>query len=76
MNRKWTEDDSRWLKANHGRMDLQTLSQELKVPLAEVERRLQALRLDVAPATPSQRPLAPRSKWKPRRTPAGRPTSQ
>ena len=56
MNRKWTEDDSRWLKANHGRMDLQTLSQELKVPLAEVERRLQALRLDVAPATPRKAP--------------------
>jgi tetratricopeptide (TPR) repeat protein len=56
MNRKWTEDDSRWLKANHGRMDLQTLSQELKVPLAEVERRLQMLKLDVAPATPRKTP--------------------
>ena len=50
MNRKWTEDDSRWLRANHDRMDLQTLSQELKVPLAEVEKRLQLLKLDPVPA--------------------------
>jgi tetratricopeptide (TPR) repeat protein len=49
MNRKWTEEDSRWLRANHGRMDLQTLSQELKFPLAEVEKRLQGLKLDAMP---------------------------
>lgn len=52
MNRKWTEEDSRWLRANHGRMDLQTLSQELKLPLAEVEKRLQQLRLEAVPAVP------------------------
>jgi tetratricopeptide (TPR) repeat protein len=56
MNRKWTEDDSRWLRANHDRMDLQTLSQELKVPLAEVEKRLGQLRLDAAPAPPKKSP--------------------
>jgi tetratricopeptide (TPR) repeat protein len=50
MNRKWTEEDSRWLRANHGRMDLQTLSQELKFPLAEVEKRLHQLKLDAAAA--------------------------
>jgi len=49
MNRKWTEEDSRWLKANYSRMDLQTLSLELKVPLAEVEKRILQLKL----ATPS-----------------------
>ncbi len=49
MNRKWTEEDSRWLKANYGRMDLQTLSQELKAPLAEVEKRLRQLKLESPP---------------------------
>lgn len=44
MTRKWTEEDTRWLKANCERMDLQTLSHELGAPLAEVEKRLKQIR--------------------------------
>lgn len=44
MNRKWTEEDSRWLRDNHSRMDPLTLAGRLKVPVAEVERRLAEMR--------------------------------
>ena len=45
MNKKWNEDDTRWLKANFGRMDLQSLSHALGFPLTEVEHRIKQLKL-------------------------------
>ncbi len=51
MSRKWTDEDARWLKANHARMDLQSLSMTLGIPLAEVEKRMKQLKLAVADAT-------------------------
>jgi tetratricopeptide (TPR) repeat protein len=43
MNRKWTEEDTRWLAENQSRMDPLALSKRLKAPLAEVERRLREM---------------------------------
>jgi tetratricopeptide (TPR) repeat protein len=43
--RKWTDDDTRWLKANFGRMDLQTLSKELGQPLEELGKRIRQMKL-------------------------------
>jgi tetratricopeptide (TPR) repeat protein len=43
--RKWTDDDARWLKANFGRMDLQTLSKELGQPLEELEKKVRQMKL-------------------------------
>jgi tetratricopeptide (TPR) repeat protein len=45
MNKKWNEDATRWLKANFGRMDLQSLSHALGFPLTEVEHRIKQLKL-------------------------------
>lgn len=45
MNKKWSDDDSSWLKANFGRMDVQSLSHTLGFPLAEVEVRIKQLKL-------------------------------
>ena len=44
-NRKWTEDDARWLKANFGRMDSQTLSRKLGLSLEELEKKVKQLKL-------------------------------
>ena len=43
--RKWTDGDTRWLKANFGRMDLQTLSKELGLPLEDLEKKIRQMRL-------------------------------
>src|SRR5450759_260072 len=43
--RKWTDDDARWLKANFGRMDLQTLSKELGLPLEDLEKKIRQMKL-------------------------------
>ena len=43
--RKWTDDDTRWLKANYGRMDCQTLSKNLGLSLEELEKKIRQLRL-------------------------------
>ena len=56
--RKWTDDDTRWLKANFGRMDLQTLSKELGLPLEDLEKKIRQMKL--AGAEPDR----------PRKTPA------
>ena len=45
MSRKWTEDESRWLRDNHARMDVQSLSQRLGIPITEVEKRLKQMKL-------------------------------
>ena len=55
MSRKWTEDENRWLRDNHARLDIQSLSQRLCVPITEVDRRLKQMKLvpeDEAPALP------------------------
>ena len=44
-NRKWTEDDARWLKANYGRMDVQTLSKKLGLSLEDLDKKVKQLRL-------------------------------
>lgn len=46
--RKWTDDDARWLKANHGRMDAQTLSKKLGLSLEELEKKVKQLKLQAA----------------------------
>jgi tetratricopeptide (TPR) repeat protein len=43
--RKWTEDDARWLKANFGRMDSQTLSRKLGLSLEDLEKKVRQLKL-------------------------------
>lgn len=43
--RKWTDDDTRWLKANFSRMDMQTLSKELGQPLEELGKRIRQMKL-------------------------------
>ncbi|HEV8268114.1 MAG TPA: hypothetical protein VGR00_07775 [Thermoanaerobaculia bacterium] len=48
MNKKWSDEDTRWLKANFGRMDLQNLSHKLGCSLSEIEKKVKLLRL-VAP---------------------------
>lgn len=45
MSRKWTDEDTRWLKANFARMDIQSLSKRLGIPLAEVEKRMKQMKL-------------------------------
>ncbi len=42
---KWTEDDARWLRANFGRMDAQTLSRKLGLSLEDLEKKLRQLKL-------------------------------
>jgi len=42
---KWTEDDARWLKANYGRMDSQTLSRKLGLSLEDLEKKVKQLKL-------------------------------
>ncbi len=54
MNRKWTEEDSRWLRDNHTRMDPLAISVRLKVPLSEVERRVRDLKAAAAEAAASR----------------------
>ncbi len=45
MTRKWTDDDSRWLRTNFGRVDVQTIALKLGVPLEEVQKRARLLKL-------------------------------
>ncbi len=47
-NRKWTDEDARWLKANFGRIDAQTMSKKLGLSLEELEKKIKQLKL-VAP---------------------------
>lgn len=48
MNKKWSDQDTRWLRENVGRMDRQSLSKELGVSLEEIEKRVKHLKLVVA----------------------------
>lgn len=53
--KKCTDEDSRWLKTNFGRVDLQTVSKELGFPLEEVEKRVKQLKLVAAEAPASRK---------------------
>jgi tetratricopeptide (TPR) repeat protein len=57
--RKWTEDDARWLKANFGRMDSQTLSRKLGLSLEDLEKKIRQLKL--AASEPEKARKAPAS---------------
>jgi tetratricopeptide (TPR) repeat protein len=59
MTKRWTEEDTRWLKANFDRMDVQNLSHALGFPLAEVEGRIKHLKL-VNGAAPRKAPSSMR----------------
>jgi len=48
MNRHWTQDEIRWMRANVGRMDLQSASRALGVPLVEVEKLARELQAEAA----------------------------
>ncbi len=56
MSRHWTQDEIRWLRANEGRMDLQSASRALGVPLVEIEKKVQELAAERAVA--ARRPPA------------------
>lgn len=43
MSRHWTQDEIRWLRDNEGRMDLQSASRALGVPLVEIEEKVKEL---------------------------------
>ena len=51
MSRHWTQDEIRWLRANVERMDLQSASRALGVPLVDVEKKVAELRAEAATAT-------------------------
>lgn len=56
MSRHWTQDEVRWLRANVDRMDLQSASRALGIPLVDVERKAAELRAEAA--TAARRPPA------------------
>jgi tetratricopeptide (TPR) repeat protein len=56
MSRHWTQDEIRWLRVNVERMDLQSASRALGVPLVDVERKAAELRAEAA--TSARRPPA------------------
>ena len=57
--RKWTDDDTRWLKANFARLDVQKISYQLGVPLEEIQKRVKALKLVVVePAAARKAPTS------------------
>ncbi len=60
MTKKWTDDDTRWLKTNVARLDVQTLALKLGFPLEEVEKRIRQLKL-VSPPTAAAPRKAPAS---------------
>lgn len=55
MSRKWTDDDTRWLKTNVDRLDVQTIAYQLGVSLQEVEKRIRQLKLAEAAVAPAPR---------------------
>lgn len=50
MSRHWTQDEIRWLRANEGRVDLQSASRALGVPLVEVEEKVKELAAEASAA--------------------------
>ena len=55
MNRHWTQDEIRWLRANVGRMDLQSASRALGIPLVEIEKKVRELQAESAEAASASR---------------------
>jgi len=55
MSKKWTEDDTRWLKANVGRLDVQKIAYQLGVSLEEVQKRIRHLKLAETATAPAPR---------------------
>jgi len=55
MTKKWTDDDTRWLKTNVARLDIQTLALKLGFPLEAVQKRMRQLKLVAAEAPPAPR---------------------
>jgi tetratricopeptide (TPR) repeat protein len=51
MSRHWTQDELRWLRANMVRMDLQSASRSLGIPLVEIEKKLREFRAEEAGTT-------------------------
>ena len=59
MNRHWTQDEIRWLRANAGRTDLQSASRALGVPLVDIERKVRELQAEsVESAVSTRKPPA------------------
>ncbi len=58
-NRKWTDEDARWLRANFGRIDAQTMSKKLGLSLEELDKKVKQLKL-IAPE-PDKNRKAPAS---------------
>jgi len=56
MNRKWGDEESRWLKDNFVRMDPQSLSHALGFPLEEIEKRVKQLKIASMDAAPRKAP--------------------
>jgi tetratricopeptide (TPR) repeat protein len=48
MSRHWTQDEIRWMRANVGRMDLQSASRALGVPLVDVEKKAREIQAEDA----------------------------
>ena len=55
MTKKWTDDDTRWLKTNVARLDVQTLALKLGFALEEVEKRIRQLKLVSPPVAAAPR---------------------
>jgi len=55
MSKKWTDDDTRWLKTNVGRLDVQTIAYQLGFPLEDVQKRIRHLKLGETAAAPAPR---------------------
>ena len=55
MTKKWTVDDTRWLKTNVARLDIQTLALKLGFPLEDVQKRIRQLKLVAAETSPAPR---------------------
>ncbi|HQR45970.1 MAG TPA: tetratricopeptide repeat protein [Thermoanaerobaculia bacterium] len=60
MTKKWTDDDTRWLRTNVARLDVQTLALKLGFPLEDVQKRIRQLKLvsTEAPAAPRKTPAS------------------
>jgi tetratricopeptide (TPR) repeat protein len=46
MSRHWTQDEIRWLRANVGRVDLQSASRSLGIPLVDIEKKVRELQAE------------------------------
>jgi tetratricopeptide (TPR) repeat protein len=54
VSKRWTEADTRFLKDNYGKMNLQALAGRLEARIDEVEKKIEALGLKPRPADDAQ----------------------